>query len=118
MKQDPEISEIQNVMRTAMVVKRKQPFYDWLKNIEKNSNFSHAVEADVYLLPDFEEIGEMENWIKKHFDRIFCDQLLGWYSNETLWVKNRTFKMFQEWFDYSMHTMVWDVVEDPIDKLG
>ncbi len=29
----------------------------------------------------------------------------------------RTLKMFKEWFDYSMHTMVWDTEEDDIEKL-
>ncbi|MBY0481019.1 MAG: hypothetical protein K2Q21_06675 [Chitinophagaceae bacterium] len=59
----------------------------------------------------------MQNWLKKNFDELFSDQLNKWYIDETLWVKNRTFKMFNEWFDYSMHTMIWDTLETPIKKI-
>lgn len=74
-------------------------------------------ESSVYLLPDFEEKSQMQNWLKKNFDELFSDQLNKWYIDETLWVKNRTFKMFNEWFDYSMHTMIWDTLETPIKKI-
>jgi hypothetical protein len=33
-----------------------------------------------------------------------------------MWVQNRSFKLFKEWFDYKMHSMVWDTLEEPIDK--
>jgi hypothetical protein len=36
--------------------------------------------------------------------------------DETVWVKNRTFKLFKDWFDYSIHTMIWDTMDEPIDK--
>jgi hypothetical protein len=73
---------------------------------------------DVYLLPDFEEIAQMERWLKKNFDDIFCDQLNNWYTDEDVWPQKRTFKMFKEWFDYSLHTMISDTQDGPITKTG
>lgn len=112
------MDEIFNVKRTALVLRLKQPFFDWLKSIESdNDPNSDMREGDVYLLPDYEEISEIENWLKKNFDTIFTEQLNNWYVDDSLWVKNRTFKMFQDWFDYSLHTMVWDIGDKPIEKL-
>jgi hypothetical protein len=43
-------------------------------------------DPDVYLLPDFEEIDQMESWLKKNFDAIFRDQMNHWYTDEDLWI--------------------------------
>ncbi|MBL7902462.1 MAG: hypothetical protein JNK73_10735 [Bacteroidia bacterium] len=111
--------QFNNVKRTALVLTAKQPLYDWVISI----NPKYKVDADafkdpdVYLLPDFETTDQMERWLKKNFDWLFCEQLNNWYVDEDLWVQNRTFKMFKEWFSYSLHPMVWDSVEGPIDKI-
>ena len=107
-----------NVKRSALILKPKKPFFDWLNSIDANdSELTLHDESSVYLLPDFEEKLQMQNWLKKNFDELFCDQLNNWYIDDTLWVKNRTFEMFKEWFDYSMHTMIWDTLEEPIEKV-
>jgi len=109
------------VDRTALVLKPRQPFYDWLKSIEPDNNEPEKLDNEegpmVYLLPDFDEMKDVEKWLKKNFDMIFTDQLNNWYTDETIWVQNRTFKLFKEWFSYSLHTMVYDTLEEPIEKI-
>lgn len=106
-----------NVRRSAVVIKKQQPFLDWLLFHDPEMSIDEMiVEGDVYLLPDFETTGEMEKWMKKHFDRLFADQLNGWYTDPAMWPQNRTFKMFKEWFSYSLYTMVWDTLEGPVEK--
>ena len=110
--------ETLNVRRTALVLRPKKPFYVWLEKMDPEDVDlpEELIEGDVYLLPDFEEKKQIEQWLKKHFDDFFCEQMFGWYTDEAVWVQNRTFKLFTEWFEYSLHTMVWDVVDGPIDK--
>lgn len=100
---------MENVKRTALVLKPKQPFKDWMLSVEPKEDFRDALkEGDVYLLPDYEEIGQMQSWIKRNFDSIFTDQLNNWYTDEALWPQNRTIKMFNEWFEYSLYTTILD----------
>ncbi|HNU62771.1 MAG TPA: hypothetical protein PLX24_09605 [Bacteroidales bacterium] len=107
-----------NINRSAMVIIPKKPFKDWLLSIDQGAaHWDITEDADVYLLPDFEEIEEAERWLEINFDLFFSDQLNNWYTAKKLWPKNRTFKMFKEWFDYSLHTMVWDILDDPIEKI-
>ena len=106
----------ENVRRSALVIKPKSPLNAWLKSIDPNGVEYTWEEGGVYLLPDFEEVKQMENWLKRHFDEIFSDQLKNWVVDERLWPQKRTFKMFKEWFGYSLHTMVWDPLEYPIQK--
>jgi hypothetical protein len=106
-----------SVRRTAIVIKPKQPFLDWLIKIDQeNDSIDIKEDQDVYLLPVFDEMKQMENWLKKNFDQIFCDQMNNWYITEDLWVQNRTLKLFKEWFDYSFHTTVLDFLDEPIQK--
>ncbi len=116
MKQIPVFFEM--IDRTAMVVKSKQPFKDWLKTIDPKIREKDAdIDCNVYLLPGFDEVKEMEDWLKQNFDQFFCDQMNDWHTDESRWVKQRTFKMFKEWFDYSLHSMVFDALEDDIEKI-
>lgn len=109
--------QIENISRAAIIIKRKAPFYEWVKSILPNfEHKDYMDEADVLLVPDFEEISEIETWLRKNHDDIFCWQLHAWNTDEEKWVANRNFEMFKEWFDYSMCTMVWDADQSPIEK--
>lgn len=87
-------------------------------SVEPGEDFCDELkEGDVYLLPYYEEIGQMQNWLKKNYDSLFTDQLNNWYTDETLWLLNRTMKMFTKWFEYSLFTMVLDTQRGRIEKI-
>jgi hypothetical protein len=48
--------------------------------------------------------------------QIFEFELFAWYTPEELWPKNRTWKMFQEWFEVEINSEVFDLVEGEIEK--
>jgi hypothetical protein len=103
--------------RAALILKPKKPFLNWLVSHDpKDKDVDLEEDQDVYLIPEFYNNEEFETWIKEYFDAFFCDQMNHWYTDETMWVQNRTFKLFKEWFDYRMHSMVWDTLDDPIEK--
>ncbi len=105
------------INRSAIVLFPKQPFFDWLVSVEKeNEKVKNDQEGDIYLIPDYEELSEMRQWLKKHFDEIFIDQLNNWYTDESLWPKKRTLLMFHEWFSVTFHSMVLDTQEKQITK--
>ena len=107
----------ENVRRSALVLRPKQPFKDWLVALDSGDiKVDLTNDTDVYLLPDFEEPKQIENWLKRNYDQIFCDQMNNWYVDESVWIQNRTYKIFKEWFDYSIHTMIWDTMDIPIEK--
>ncbi len=107
----------ESAKRSAIIIKPKQPFLDWLVKLDpEDNNPSFLKDNNVYLIPMFDETIEVENWLKKNYDRIFSDQMNNWYTDESVWVQNRTFKMFNNWFDYSLHTMIFDTLDEPIEK--
>ena len=104
------------VNRTALAIKPKTPFNDWLQSIEANDYADDLRDNDVYLLPDYDDIKQMEAWLKKNFDLIFSEQLNQWYVDDSLWPQKRTFKMFNEWFDYWLCTMVSDTQQNQLSR--
>lgn len=108
---------MENIKRTALVLKPKQSFHDWLLRVEPGEDFRDTLkEGDIYLLPDYEEISQMQNWLNRNYDSIFTDQLNNWYTDKALWPQNRTMKMFMEWFEYSLFTIVLDTQRGTIEK--
>ena len=111
----PVFFELTN--RAALILKPKKPFLNWLISHDpEDKKVDLSEDLDVYLIPEFEDRGEFEEWIEENYDDLFCDKMNQWYVDESMWVKNRSFKLFKEWFDYVIHSMVWDTLEEPIEK--
>ena len=103
--------------RSAIVLSPQQPFFDWLLSHDSEMIIDDDVKAgEVYLLPKRESKTQMENWLKKNFEELFSEQLHNWYIDETMWPQKRTFKLFGEWFSYSLYTLVCDTQEGFIEK--
>ena len=107
-----------NLKRSAIVLTPQQPFFEWLLLHDPETVIDDEMrEGEIYLLPDYETKTAMENWLKKNFDELFEEQLHNWYVDETMWPQNRTFRMFNEWFSHSLHTMIFDTQKGFIEKI-
>jgi len=108
------------INRSALVVKPKKPFLDWLKFVDKDlqemtlNDLQNDVPA--YLLPDFEKPEDLDKYIKGHFKLFFEEALSSWFTDETIWPKKRDWNTFQEWFDVESHSIVMDLGDGEIEK--
>lgn len=110
------------VYRCAIVVKPLQPFWDWLNKIESSNDQTLAElqqDSNVYLLPDYENAADIEKaiekYIKANYARIFTHELSEWYLDPVMYPAI-TYQSFQQWFEISVHTMIYDTVNLPIEK--
>ena len=105
--------------RSAVVVRPKQPFVDWLKSVEELDvpEITLAqLDKTLYLVPDYEDPEDAEKVLKKIYDDIVCNELAGWYTDEEMWPKDRSLKMFKQWFDVEHFDVVEDVDRGPIEN--
>ena len=49
-------------------------------------------------------------------DDIFCNKLAGWYTDKEMWPKDRSLKIFKQWFDVEHFDPVEDVGRGPIEN--
>ena len=65
-----------------------------------------------YLISDAagDDPSSVSRWLRKNYDQLFEAELGGWYTDPGLWPQNRTSKLFQEWFEPEVDTVLIDLV--------
>jgi hypothetical protein len=109
------------VNRIAIIVTPKQPLIDWVNKVFPEDpilNFfdSKNDNSNVYLLSDDFDMEEIENYLIKNYKQIFHHELFEWCEDESLFPNKITFKLFNNWFDFSIQTMVFDLSAGQIEK--
>ncbi|MFZ2283882.1 MAG: hypothetical protein WAV86_08400 [Lutibacter sp.] len=102
------------INRHGFVVKPLKPFADWVFNLYPEDGYPEFIESNIYLVND--EIDDLEGWLKKKFDKIFMFELGAWNTNKKEWPQKRTYKMFKQWFQVELSTMVFDMEKNPVSK--
>lgn len=101
--------------RSAVVVRAKQPFLDWLWSVDPSSRHHMLNDVNdqpsIYLLPECESEEESAKALRKFCKDIFEERLNGWWRDVSVWPKDLSFRAFVRWFDYSRHEIIFDLVK-------
>ena len=104
--------------RSAIVVKPKQAFLDWLHAADPTSHHltlnDLAREPAIYLIPECDTAADVDEALREVCEEIFDEQLAGWYNDETTWPRDRGLEVFCEWFAFQHHSMLIDLCDDPL----
>lgn len=104
--------------RSAIVVTPKQPFLDWLHAADPTSielTLPDLIEdPTIYLIPECDTNQDVLEVLRHICQDIFEEQLASWYTDEFVWPRNRGFDAFHRWFDYSHHSMLFDLCDEPL----
>ena len=107
--------------RTALIVKPLKAYWDWANKIEdgmpkEQKNYKPTeMDTTVYLIPDLDP-SKINEHIEVMFPEIFEDELAAWWTEEKDWPKERTYKLFKEWFEVRIASLVYDTMEEEIEK--
>lgn len=110
------------INRSAIILKYKEKAVRWIHDAdpgpEKIEISVEAVNRDNTLYLISTEVGEepelLERWLKVNFKALFERELVGWYTDPDLWPKRKTRKLFNEWFDVQLCSVIEDTVGTPI----
>jgi hypothetical protein len=107
----------ESIDRNAILVRPKQPFYDWANAMFKDGKpINEKDECNIYLVHEKASNEEVMKWMRTHFDDIFVNELNDWCTDEGRWPQKRTYAVFTTWFDVEVHSMVLDLEDDPVTK--
>lgn len=106
----------ESINRNALVIHVKQPFIDWVQTIYPDYQSIGNEEGNIYLVRERMSNQDTEKWLKRNFDKFFCNELVEWTTDETKWPATRSFKLFKEWFSYGIYSMIFDLEKTPITK--
>jgi hypothetical protein len=106
--------------RSLLVVKPKKPFLDWVQGVDNDEGLTlEDVREDpsAYLIPELESPEEEHEILRVFYEGIFEAELSSWYIDPDVWPPQRDLKMFLEWFDIEFHSLVFDLLNEPIEIL-
>lgn len=112
---------LENVNRDVLILFPKKPFIDWVNYIfpEKKEVCPELMGHDagnVYLIPEFDYPHKALHFIKINFKEYFENELFDWCTDKKLWPQHLSWELFEQWFHYSMQTVVLDTVNDALKK--
>ncbi len=107
------------INRSVAIIRPKQPFVDWSNQLP---DFGSKISLDTFredclaiLIPEYgTKAGK--RYVEQMWEEIFEDQLWGWCTEESWWPKDRTKKLFRQWFEIEIHSMVVDSMDKNIEK--
>jgi hypothetical protein len=102
--------------RSAVILRPAQPFLDWAAQLD-DSGLLPSVDGEqtIYLIPEYEDEFEALEILSRCYDILFEAELEGWHVDEAAWPRNRTFRMFREWFSIEFHSLVEDICAYPLE---
>ena len=113
------------VNRSSIIIRLKQPYVDWANALPDRAPEEiaqpHTLEAlnddaSIYLIPEIGDNREVDLFLDKMWIMLFEEMLSGWTSDETLWPNRRTRKLFNQWFEISVHSLIKDLwSKEPLD---
>lgn len=107
------------INRSALLVRLKQPFIDWINETDPSDTREKLTAAEanedrtVYLI-DEDEAEFVDKWLELNFRQVFECELEDWVVDTELWPQDLTRELFDEWCLVECHTVVVDTVGSPI----
>ena len=84
--------------RSAIVVKPRQPFLDWLHNADPTSHRltlrDLTREPTIYLIPECDTEEDVQEVLRELCEEIFVAQLAGLFRDEQTWPRDLGFDVF------------------------
>ena len=106
------------INRTAIVGMPGQAFLDWLHRADPTrgglSLEDLRREPAACLPPECENEEEAREYLERMCGGIFQEPLTGWYRVPTSWPSRRDPDAFDRWFEWSFHSVVVDLCDDPL----
>lgn len=102
--------------RSAFVLIPEQPMLDWVRKVSGDDVDMETLfgEAEIYLVPSFEEDDEMDAVLETHWMRFWDIELTAWSRDPASWPQRRSFEEFLRWFKFTPFNGVHDLGTEPI----
>ena len=109
------------INRTAITITGAQAYVDWTRSRDADFNQGQLTVArtkaygSAFLLPEFDQEEDLQEWVEENFAWLFEFQLSAWTEDETAWPAVRDLKTFREWFRIEISSVVVDVADDDVE---
>ena len=107
------------INRSIIIINPKQSFVDWLNSTDPEGKQCVLEDlnsdSNAYLVSEIDDDNDLARELKKHFKKMFENELMVWCLDKTMWPDKVTFSLFTEWFAVEQHSMVADLCEESLN---
>ena len=111
---------MKQINRAIAVIKPRQPYVDWALSLpgdpDEMSIDDLRRDCTAILIPEFDTPAESEAFIASIAPELFEAELDAWYRDRTTWPMDRDYRVFREWFDVEIHSIVLDAGKSAIRR--
>jgi len=110
------------INRRLALILPKEPFLEWLQQaMPTDPPLTMAQvrdDLDAFLIPDSSIASDADaiRWIEQRWRMFFEEALFGWCMDTDMWPEKLSLSLFRTWFDVEMHSMVWDLSDEPLSR--
>ncbi|MEM9835524.1 MAG: hypothetical protein AAF828_03425 [Bacteroidota bacterium] len=109
-----------DINRVALILRPSTALLEWA--IREDPNLEDEIDPEetdelssVYLLPDFDDLEEADEWLEENYQEILEMLLEEWVPNEAAWPDEFGFKHFELYGEYSFTNIVIDTQDESYD---
>lgn len=100
--------------RSAISVRLRQPFVDWINSLEDSAGEQVSLEevnqeATTYLIPELEDEEALNDLIDERYLDLLENELFSWEEDESLWPEDMDRALFDEFVEIELSFMVFDL---------
>ena len=109
--------QITTVNRSLLIIKAKEPFRDWVASLPGKSKITIRdlnTGCKAYLIPEFEDNTQKDEILHQIHADIFAEKLFQYCIDDIKWPQNRTFALFNRWFEPEFYPVVEDTAGSDI----
>ena len=113
--------ELYDINRYALILTPSEALLRWA--IREDATLEEEIDFDdtsdlttVYLLPDFGDLEEAEEWLEQNYMTLLINLLGEWVEDDSNWPSNLAFNHFEKYSDYTITNMVVDTVDASYDE--
>ena len=113
--------ELYDINRNALIVKPSRALIDWVNQLYPEDpidfdNMDQHDSADVYLIPEFDDVEDAQGWLRQNYQPILESVLEEHVLDDEEWPQPLDFSLFERFCDYSVQSVVIDTVDEDYDE--
>lgn len=106
------------INRGVVIIQPKEPFLDWV-NTDPTLSSPISIEylqqdCTAILVPDLDSLEDMSDYLESLKPMLFEMELMAWSLDQATWPEEHPNELFDAWFRFQVHSMVWDAVDAPV----
>ena len=96
---------------SGLILIPRKIYYEWSRYLIPETDYINELADELFLLPQFKSIEQTEEFCRLFFDLFFQYKLKKCSEDPSFWPVNRTYEMFEQWFDVRITNAVSSIIK-------